>query len=76
VLTLQGALLHPLAPQAGSEGGAVHVETEWAAGSGNQMVLQRVIFDNNTADVMGGALVVNGQGCVLLDALLYDNAVR
>jgi hypothetical protein len=61
--------------QVESEGGALHVETEWAAGTGNSMVIIGAKFVNNTSGVTGGAVVVNGQSLQLQDTLFERNSV-
>ncbi|WIA13549.1 hypothetical protein OEZ85_007118 [Tetradesmus obliquus] len=59
-----------------SEGGAMHVETEWAAGSGNSVVILGARFTNNTSGVTGGAVVVNGQNLQLQDSLFERNTAN
>jgi predicted outer membrane repeat protein len=54
----------------------VHVETEWAAGTGNSMAILGSRFTNNTSGVAGGALLVNGQSLQLQDTLFERNTVR
>jgi dihydroxyacid dehydratase/phosphogluconate dehydratase len=54
----------------------VHVETEWAAGTGNSMAIIGSRFTNNTSGVAGGALLVNGQNLQLQDTLFERNKVR
>lgn len=53
----------------------MHVETEWAAGSGNGMVIVDTTFTNNTSKMIGGALVVNGQGLAVQDTTFMHNTV-
>lgn len=77
VTTLYG-IFHtclPLQLQVESEGGAIHVETEWAAGSGNSVVILGARFTNNTSGGTGGAVVVNGQNLQLQDSLFERNTV-
>jgi hypothetical protein len=53
----------------------MHVETEWAAGTGNSMVIIGGRFTNNTSGVTGGAVVVNGQNLQMQDTLFERNSV-
>jgi hypothetical protein len=54
----------------------MHVETEWAAGTGNIITILGSRFTNNTSGVAGGALLVNGQNLQLQDTLFERNTVR
>lgn len=61
--------------QAGVDGGALHLSTMQAAGSGNQLALAGCTLSDNTAGVFGGAVAVYNQGLAVKDSSFEANQV-
>ncbi|WIA09253.1 hypothetical protein OEZ85_008661 [Tetradesmus obliquus] len=59
--------------KAGVDGGALHLSTMQAAGSGNQLALAGCTLSDNTAGVFGGAVAVYNQGLAVKDSSFEAN---
>ncbi|NCG22122.1 MAG: hypothetical protein GWP91_24160, partial [Rhodobacterales bacterium] len=57
-----------------AEGGAMRL-SEFGAGAGAQAVLTRVLFDQNTAQDSGGAIIADGVQLTIDDCIFTDNSV-
>eukprot|EP00775_Hariotina_reticulata_P004279 gene4279-4533_t len=56
------------------DGGAIQLQTNIAAGSGNSLAMQNVQFTNNTShNGLGGAVAVDFQSVVITECDLLDN---
>jgi hypothetical protein len=62
--------------QANTDGGALQLTTMQAAGSGNQLALTGCTFSDNSADALGGAVAVYGQGLTVKGSTFTTNTVR
>jgi hypothetical protein len=62
--------------QADNDGGALHLATVQAAGSGNLLSLAGCTFADNSAGIYGGAVAVYGQGLAVRDSSFTANIVR